>query len=113
MHYTTYRHDANVPWVVFVHGAGGSRLTWFKQVRDFRAQYNVLLVDLRGHGKSKTNGPVPSTRYTFQTIANDVIDVLDHLGIPAAHFVGVSMGTIIIRAIGEYHPGRVQGMVMA
>jgi pimeloyl-ACP methyl ester carboxylesterase len=37
----------------FVHGAGGSSSIWFKQIRDFQKQYNVLLLDLRGHGESK------------------------------------------------------------
>jgi pimeloyl-ACP methyl ester carboxylesterase len=38
----------------FVHGAGGSSSIWFKQIRDFKKQYNVLLLDLHGHGDSKT-----------------------------------------------------------
>jgi pimeloyl-ACP methyl ester carboxylesterase len=41
--------------VTFVHGAGGSSSIWFKQIRDFQKQYNVLLLDLRGHGESKTS----------------------------------------------------------
>ena len=43
----------DAPWVTFVHGAGGSSSTWFKQIREFRKEHNVLLIDLRGHGQSK------------------------------------------------------------
>lgn len=53
LHYTTYLLKPDAPWVTFVHGAGGSSAIWFKQIRDFKKSYNVLLVDLRGHGKSK------------------------------------------------------------
>ena len=53
LHYTTYLKDKSAPWVTFIHGAGGSSSIWYKQVRDFKSDYNVLLIDLRGHGKSK------------------------------------------------------------
>ena len=42
-------------WVVFVHGIAGSTLTWKKQVDDFSKQYNLLLLDLPGHGKNADN----------------------------------------------------------
>ena len=44
--------EAGRDWVVFVHGAGGSSSIWYKQVRDFREHFNVLLIDLRGHPAS-------------------------------------------------------------
>ena len=36
-----------------MHGAGGSSSIWYKQLRAFKENFNVLLIDLRGHGKSK------------------------------------------------------------
>ena len=35
-----------------MHGAGGSSSIWFKQLRAYREHFNVLLLDLRGHGQS-------------------------------------------------------------
>lgn len=98
-------------WVVFVHGAGGSSSIWYKQIRDFREHFNVLLVDLRGHGDSPRH-PVATRPYTFEEIGREVVEVLDHLEIESAHFVGISLGTILIRAIGETAPERVRSMVM-
>lgn len=109
--YKTYVLGPHADWVVFVHGAGGSSSIWYKQIRDFREHFNVLLVDLRGHGDSPRT-PVATRPYTFEEIGREVIEVLDHLGIEAAHFVGISLGTILIRTIGETAPERVRSMVM-
>src|SRR5690606_33345481 len=40
------------PTVVFVHGAGGSSLTWIYQIRALRKRLNCVAIDLPGHGKS-------------------------------------------------------------
>jgi pimeloyl-ACP methyl ester carboxylesterase len=99
--------------VTFVHGAGGSSSIWFKQIRDFQKEYNVLLLDLRGHGESKTNlKKAFQQKYTFSALANDILEVLNHLKIEKSHFVGISLGTILIRQLAEMYPERVQSMIM-
>ena len=99
--------------MTFVHGAGGSSSIWFKQIRDFQKEYNVLLLDLRGHGESKTNlKKAFQHKYTFSALANDILEVLDYLQIQKSHFVGISLGTILIRQLAEMYPDRVQSMIM-
>lgn len=112
LHFTTYHHPSSTEWVTFVHGAGGSSSIWFKQVRAFQQQYNVLLLDLRGHGRSKLPMPKDIKRYNFDFILADVMQVLDHLNIHKTHLVGISLGTIIIREMAECYPDRVQSMIM-
>ena len=53
LHYSKHLNPKSKLWVTFVHGAGGSSSIWFKQLREFTKYFNVLLVDLRGHGKSQ------------------------------------------------------------
>jgi len=113
LHYTIYRHKKSTDWVTFVHGAGGSSSIWFKQIRDFSREFNVLLIDLRGHGKSKSPAYDKMHAYSFDVIGDEVIEVLDHLKIPQSHFVGISLGTIIIREISERYPNRVKSLVLA
>ncbi len=111
--YKKFLLDENKDWVVLLHGAGGSSAIWFKQIRDFRKNFNVLIVDLRGHGKSKNLiKEWQKDGYTFDEVSKDVIDVLDYLNIKDAHFVGISLGTLIIRKIVENHPERVKSMIL-
>jgi len=113
LNYTIHKHKTATQWVTFVHGAGGSSSIWFKQVRSFSEQFNVLIVDLRGHGDSKSTATSTSSeKYTFDAITHDIVEVIDHLKIDMSHFVGVSLGTILIRNLAEKHSSRVQSMVM-
>lgn len=113
LHYKSYVLAPDREWVVFVHGAGGSSSIWYRQIRDFRQHFNVLLVDLRGHGESQhLLAPVEAEPYTFHQVSAEILEVLDHLGIQSAHFVGISLGTILIRTLGEIAPERVRSMIL-
>ena len=108
-HFLSHEHE----WVVFVHGAGGSSSIWYRQVREFRKNFNVLLVDLRGHGDSQP--PMLKAfegEYTFNDLVGEIIEVLDDAEVREAHFVGISLGCILIRILGEIAPERVKSMVM-
>lgn len=111
LHYKTYENVHSDEWVTFIHGAGGSSSIWFKQIKAFKEHFNVLLIDLRGHGNSKTLPLKKLPKYTFKNVAQDVQQVLDHLNIKS-HFVGISLGSIIIRELAEICPERVKSMIM-
>ncbi|MDX2305307.1 MAG: alpha/beta hydrolase [Microscillaceae bacterium] len=113
LYFKKYELSPEKDWVVFVHGAGGSSSIWFKQIRTFRQYFNVLLLDLRGHGRSKHFlQDYLKNRYTFKDISKDILEVLDHNGIQKAHFVGISLASIIIRSLGELQPDRIKSMTL-
>ena len=112
LHFKTFLTKETSSWVTFVHGAGGSSAIWYKQLRDFKKEYNVLLIDLRGHGKSKSQIYQKLKSYTFDVISDEVIEVLDYLKIHKSHFVGISLGTIIIREIAERFPKRCESLIL-
>jgi len=113
LYYRKYERGPDHEWVVFIHGAGGSSSIWFRQIRDFKDNFNVLLVDLRGHGGSRDRFPNKrSYRYTFEDLSNDIIEVLDHIGIDQAHFIGISLGCILIRTLAETAPTRIKTMIL-
>jgi len=96
-----------------VHGAGGSSSIWYKQVRDFKKEFNVLILDLRGHGNSKpTLKDTFNPKYTFDSITHDIVEVIEHLNIRKSHFIGISLGTILIRNLAEKRPEMVKSMIM-
>ena len=111
INYAVYKNEISTEWVTFVHGAGGSSSVWFKQIREFQKHFNVLLLDLRGHGNSKSSLFATKQKYTFKAIATDIIEVIEHLKIDASHFVGISLGSIVIRQLAEMQPEKVKTMI--
>ncbi|WP_194776581.1 alpha/beta fold hydrolase [Pararhodonellum marinum] len=113
LYYKTYKHPTSEEWVLFIHGAGGSSSIWYKQIKAFRDDFNLLLIDLRGHGKSAASlRNLWKDEYTFEAVTKDIIEVLDHLKLPPVHMMGVSLGTIIARQLAEMEPQKVKSMIM-
>lgn len=111
LHYKTIAKDPQKPWIVMIHGAGGSSAVWYRQIGDFREHFNLLLVDLVGHGGSMAQ--MVSKEFSFERAAEQVMEVVNHLQIEKAHYMGLSLGSIIVRVIAEEHPERVDSMVLA
>ena len=113
LHYKTYQLQPEDDWVVFIHGAGGSSSIWFRQLKEFCQHFNVLMLDLRGHGGSKDFfEKYVKDDYTFEDVSRDVFEVMDFLKIKKAHFIGISLGCIIIRTMGEMAPARLKSMIL-
>ena len=110
LHYRTYELNTTAPWVTFIHGAGGSSSVWLKQIREFRKEHNVLLIDLRGHGKSERNKWQKGD--TFAHVSNEVIEVLDEIEVEMTHIIGISLGTIVAQTIADLYPERVKSLVL-
>ena len=96
-------------WVVFVHGLGGSTKTWKKQIEAFSEQYNLLLLDLPGHGLNANNviHEVEALR-----LYDGIKATLDFLNIKNAHFVGLSLGTIVIVNFAIYYPEYIKSVIL-
>jgi pimeloyl-ACP methyl ester carboxylesterase len=114
IYYTTHLNENSTSeWVVFVHGAGGSSTIWYKQIKAFKAHFNILLVDLRGHGQNTVEDKInDKLEYSLKSISKEIIHVLDEVKIQRAHFIGVSLGTILIREIIESYPNRILKTVL-
>ncbi len=110
LYYRQYQISEEKPWVTFIHGAGGNSNTFFKQMKDFRKHFNILLIDLRGHGKSKKSRWRKGD--SFVQISEDVVEVLDHLNIKKTHFIAVSLGTIVVQTLAQRHKERICSMIL-
>ncbi len=110
--YSKHKHASTQEWVTFVHGAAGSSATWSPQVEEFAKHYNVLVLDLRGHGNSSGLVEAGQKEYNFETLSEDIIEILDHEKVATSHFVGSSLGAIVIRQLGEKYPERIKSLLM-
>ncbi|MEO1054730.1 MAG: alpha/beta hydrolase [Bacteroidota bacterium] len=112
LNYQVHTHGKNSPWVVFLHGAGGSLKTWTYQIGAFEDHFNILLIDLRDHGMSKD--VVPSReRYSFSLISEDIKTVLDKVGVEKAHFLTLSFGSVLVQDFIMRYPEKVERLVIA
>lgn len=109
IYFKKYYKGEDLPWITFVHGAGGSSNIWYKQIKPFSKHFNILLIDLRGHGKSQESNH--DQIYSMELVCEDVINVLDHLRINHSHFVGISLGTLVINHIALKFPERVDKVI--
>jgi pimeloyl-ACP methyl ester carboxylesterase len=110
--YKKYTQPQHKEWIVFVHGAGGSSKTFGRQVAAFRKHFNLLLPDLRDHGNSKEVSPSDKNNFSFEVVAHDVLNLMDKLGIEKAHFIGISMGSVIIQVIEEIKPDALLSVII-
>lgn len=112
LNFQIHRHEEKKPWLVFIHGAGGAIATWRYQTEAFKPFFNLLLLDLRDHGLSKNMEPAFRS-YNFRIVCDDILEVIDHLGIERAHFLSLSLGSAILQHIDHRRPELVDRMVMA
>lgn len=112
LHFETIRHaQTDSAWICLIHGAGGSINTWKKQRADLSNSFNLLLIDLPGHGNS-TNVSIAGNAYTFDYIGKKIWDVIEHIQVKSIHLVGVSLGTIIALHMEKMKPGQVLSLVL-
>ncbi|GGC98449.1 2-succinyl-6-hydroxy-2,4-cyclohexadiene-1-carboxylate synthase [Thalassobacillus devorans] len=109
--YVLKTNDSTSEYVIFVHGIGGNSRIFYKQIKAFRKQFNVLSIHLPGHGKSPSTTSY-SEKMTFQTVNEEIIALMNHLKIPKAHFVGISLGSMVIQSLISHFPERVRSTVL-
>ena len=100
----------SAPVLIFNHSLATSRAMWRSQVAAFAPAYRVVTFDMRGHGESAA----PNFPYTLDMLADDVVGVLDCLGVERpAIFVGISIGGMIGQSLGLRHPKRFRALVLS
>jgi len=94
--------------LVLLHGFTGSGADWGLVFKDPPKGYQLVIPDVRGHGRS-TN---PSTTFTFRQSALDVFALLDKLEIERFRAVGLSGGAMTLLHMATQQPPRVEAMVL-
>ena len=97
--------------VVFVHEFAGDHRSWEPQLRHFARRYRCIAYNARGYPPSEV--PEDPERYSQARARDDILGVLDRLGIERAHVVGLSMGAFATLHFGMAHGTRALSLTIA
>ena len=103
-----HRWPGEGPVVLAVHGITANGLAWAHVAGALEGSVQLVAPDLRGRGGSGTLPPP----YGMAAHADDLVAVLDHLGVERAVLVGHSMGGFVVATTATRHPDRVAGAVL-
>jgi len=105
-----YRETGQGRPVVLVHGFTGNSRNWALTVPALRPHYRIVSPDLRGHGLSAK--PIRPEDYSLEAMAQDVIALIDRLGLAGCHLVGHSMGGMIAQVVALQAPALLRSLVL-
>jgi pimeloyl-ACP methyl ester carboxylesterase len=94
--------------VVLLHGLGSSTRDWEPQIAALSRVFQVVSIDLRGHGRSSR----PPGPYRMARFAADVAAVLGHLRLDSAHVGGISLGGMVAFQLAADFPERVRTLAI-
>lgn len=94
--------------VILIHGVGSNLQGWDGVISHLPTKRRHVRCDLRGHGRSaRVPGP-----YTLAGMAQDVVDLADHLRLDRFALAGFSLGGLIAQQIALDHPGRLDALAL-
>jgi 3-oxoadipate enol-lactonase len=105
-----YEMVGSGPAILMIHGFTNHGMVWAQQIADLlHAGYGVVMPDLAGHGLSQT----ADRKTTVDDLAEDMVNLLDHLAIDKAIVCGLSLGGMVAQYMAADHPQRVRALVIA
>lgn len=99
----------DAPVLLLSNSLGTDLHMWEPQIAAFARAFRVLRYDTRGHGQSDA----PAGAYSMDRLGRDVVELLDVLGVPRAHFCGLSLGGMVGQWLAVHAPARISRLVLA
>ena len=93
--------------IVFIHGIGLTHEIWDDQIEFFK-NYNTIVYDLIGHGKT----PLNKKQINMKDFSKQLLKLLDELKIDKIHLVGSSLGSLIARDFASLHGNRLSSLTI-
>ena len=106
LHY--YRTGGSKPSMVLLHGVTDDGLCWSPVAEMLSNQFDVVMVDLRGHGKSKA----PDDGYTLSVMAGEVVALINELKLDHPIIMGHSMGAITALTLAGLYPDAAKAIIL-
>ncbi|AJD91867.1 esterase [Jeotgalibacillus malaysiensis] len=95
--------------VVLLHGFTGSTKSWSRMMRAFKHEFQLIAIDLPGHGQTKVS---QSEKYEMEQACNAIKSILDQLNINKTAVIGYSMGGRTALAFAHLYPERVSCLIL-
>lgn len=109
LHYREYGLPVSgYPSLLFLHGLFGSSINWNSIARHFESDWHVIVPDLRNHGRSPH-----SAGMDYGEMADDVLSLMDQLGLTRVIAIGHSMGGKVALTLAQRRPQAVERLVLA
>jgi 3-oxoadipate enol-lactonase len=99
--------DGSLPWLIISNSLATNMSMWDDQISELTKLRRVVRYDTRGHGAS-TASPGP---HSFDMLTHDIISIMNHLKIPSADILGLSLGGMTALGLGLAHPNRVNNII--
>jgi pimeloyl-ACP methyl ester carboxylesterase len=96
------------PPLVLIMGLRRNAEWWYRQIPELSKHFTVVAFDNRGAGRSDK----PEMDYSIRLFADDTAELINLLGIPRAHVLGISMGGYIAQELAISHPDKVNGLIL-
>lgn len=101
--------DAALPVLILSNSIATDLTMWDDNVPALARHFRVLRYDTRGHGRSGA----PAGDYSLDRLGRDVLELMDHLGIERAHFLGLSLGGFVGQWLGVHAPERIDRLILS
>lgn len=95
--------------LIMILGLGQDTATWAFQVPEFSKYFRVIIMDNRDSGRSSGCTEI----YTTETMAGDILGLMDYLAIKQTHLLGTSMGGMVAQQVALLAPKRIISLVLA
>lgn len=99
--------DPRAPAVVLLHALGDHAADWFTVAAALAPHFQVVAMDLRGHGDSGRPG-----KYSFELMRDDVLAVLEALDLHDIILIGHSMGGVVACLLAQTQPDRIARLII-
>ncbi len=103
-----YEMTGDGPPLLLIHGLGSSSRDWENQVTPLADLYQVITLDLRGHGRSSK----PPGRYSIRMFAEDTAALIHALEVAPVHVVGISMGGMVAFELAAHFPELLRSLMI-
>lgn len=108
IHHHYYRTGGDKPPLVLLHGFLDGALSWFRAARVLEQDYDVIMVDARGHGLSDSI----ATGFSQELLTGDAAGVIHALNLGAPHLIGHSQGGLTAIMVAATYPDLVRSFIV-